>query len=267
MPCSTKKQMNITINKERRLYVIGTGGGFSCFGFDNCYRDAVAMASQMNALRSVNNGLEYVAPTIDEIGTMACYEAYEHLASHFAKHPASKKTWFIPGTASRVKTILEDARKDAYCNANRASILRLFFGDTETGRDSCEENDTVGFIGRSTGTMKVPLLIEPLRSDRGDLSSADGGGQILTNCILRIIEVNTGIELYRHPKYQLPAFTVHVNEAAQAYPIEVGREGQTQARFPGHDEAGEYMAFLQGYRAVRPFRSVTEYNREMREAA
>ncbi len=258
--------MNITINKERRLYVIGTGGGYSCFGFDNCYRDAVAMASQMNALRSVNNGLEYVAPTFAEIGTMACYEAYQQLLSHFARHPASKKTWFIPGTDSRVKTILEDARKDATRNANHASILRLFFGDTETGRDSCEEYDTVGFIGRSNGTMKVPLLIEPLRSDCGDLASADGGGQISTDGILRIIEVNTGIELYRHPKHQLPDFELHVNEATQANPIEVRREGQTQARFPGHEDAGEYMAFLQGYRVVRPFRSVTEYNREMREA-
>jgi hypothetical protein len=258
---------DIKLNAEQRLYVLRCGDGYTCFGFDNCYRDAVAMAERMNALKSVNNGLEYIAPTADMIGTIECYEAYQALGQQFAKHPASKRTWFTPGTPTKVQSMLENARKNRSDNRNQGTILRLFLGDPETGRDWCEEWDVVGFIGRSTGSQKVPLLIEPLWSSYGDLESAEGGGAISTDGILRIIEFNTGNELYRHPKYQLPAFTIHAVEADKTHPIKVKRDNQEQAAFATHEAAGEFMAFMQGYRVSRPFRTRAEYLDEMREAA
>lgn len=257
----------ISLNLTQKLFVIPCGGGYTCFGFDNCYRDAVAMADRMNALKSVNNGLEYLAPTADMIGTIECYEAYQELVQQFAKHPASKRTWFTPGTPTKVQSILENARKDRYGHQDQGTILRLFLGDPVTGRDSCEENDVVGFIGRSTGSQKVPLLIEPLWSRYDVLESAEGGGAISTDRILRIIELITGNDLYRHPKYQVPAFSIHADEADKTHPIKVKRDNQEQAAFSDHETAGEYVAFLQGYRVTRPFRQSSEYFEDRREAA
>jgi hypothetical protein len=37
--------------------------------------------------------------------------------------------------------------------------IRLFYGDTQTGQSWFDEHDVVGRIGRSTGSIKVPLLV------------------------------------------------------------------------------------------------------------
>ena len=57
--------------------------------------------------------------------------------------------------------------------------VRLFLGDPETGRDWGEENDVTGYVGRSTGPSKVPLLLATRRSM--------GGGAILVDCVLRML--------------------------------------------------------------------------------
>ncbi|MFH1740063.1 MAG: hypothetical protein ABIH23_13720, partial [bacterium] len=41
---------------------------------------------------------------------------------------------------------------------DRSTRIRVFYGDTITGRDWMEENDTMGIVGRSSGQIKVPLL-------------------------------------------------------------------------------------------------------------
>ena len=245
------------------MFVISNGGGVSCFGFDNCYRDAVAMAERMNALKSVNNGVEFVAPTTDMIGTIVCYEAYQGLLGHFATHPVSKRTWYTPGTPQKVKSILEDAMKD------KSTVLRVFYGDHETGRDWGEENDTIGYIGRSTGCMKIPLLLEPLR-DGSDLGRACGGGALLDACIVRIINWNTGEEVYRTKNYQFPVYSITeaaAELAVKGYTTSALRDGQCHANFKRHEEALEYVAFMQGFRIARHFRTRAEYNDEMRQAA
>ena len=56
--------------------------------------------------------------------------------------------------------------------------IRVFYGDTETGRDWMEIYDTIGTIGRSCGQNKIPLLIKNSRSY--------GGCAILTDCIVKI---------------------------------------------------------------------------------
>ena len=52
------------------------------------------------------------------------------------------------------------------------------YGDTTTGRSWDEVNDISGRIGRSTGNIKIPLLIHNRRSM--------GGGAILDHCIIGI---------------------------------------------------------------------------------
>ena len=65
------------------------------------------------------------------------------------------------------------------CPTNRIR-LHISLGDTATGLDWLEENDVCGYVGRSMGPIKVPLLIANRRSL--------GGGAILDHCIVRIRE-------------------------------------------------------------------------------
>ena len=51
--------------------------------------------------------------------------------------------------------------------AHGSRRIRLFYGDPETGLDWNEEHDVIGFLGRSIGPIKVPLLLKSWRSDGG----------------------------------------------------------------------------------------------------
>lgn len=76
--------------------------------------------------------------------------------------------------------------------------IRIFYGDTETGRDWMEIYDTIGTIGKSCGQNKIPLLIKNSRSY--------GGGAILTHCIVKIT-IDKEV-VYKHPKYYLPEMEI-----------------------------------------------------------
>src|ERR1039457_5780938 len=56
--------------------------------------------------------------------------------------------------------------------------IRLFYGDIETGKCWNEENDVIGYIGRSTGSIRIPLMIHNKNSS--------GGSGILEHCIIGI---------------------------------------------------------------------------------
>lgn len=100
-----------------------------------------------------------------------------------------------------VNGISFDARTpDNVCNilarhcGGRNQRVRIFLGDTKTGKDWCEVYDTIGYIGRSTGTIKIPLMIPRVDSC--------GGGAILDYCIVKItIDKQT---VYQHPNYHCP---------------------------------------------------------------
>jgi hypothetical protein len=95
-------------------------------------------------------------------------------------------------TPENIVQILESARQ-----TNRSTRLRFCFGDVETGRDWGEVHDTTGYIGRSTGSIKIPLLIATANSS--------GGGGLLDHCLVRIEREERGdkeyTEVYRHPQY------------------------------------------------------------------
>lgn len=121
---------------------------------------------------------------------------------------------------------LEDARINRY-------RLRLFFGDTKTGRDWGEENDTMGRVGRSTGRIKIPLLLRTRRSS--------GGGAILDHCIVKIMRGRRTV--YEMPGYKPPDFRV------------VGKmvfwDAQKSAEFKTEAAARRYVAFMKGERHTK----------------
>lgn len=72
---------------------------------------------------------------------------------------------------------------------------RFHWGNAKTGKDWRDNCDVLGRIGRSTGSIKIPILLYNNRSI--------GGGAILDHCIVKITESRGGRVLYQHPKYHI----------------------------------------------------------------
>lgn len=143
-------------------------------------------------------------------------------------------TAYYIGTDEKVVNILENAR----INHKR---VRFFYGDVKTGRDWMEEYDTIGYIGRSTGKIKVPLLIKTNKSY--------GGGVILDDCIVKIT-IDKKI-VYQHPKYYLPK--INILDAIQSlikdgYKASVFADNKNIANFKKPFQAYQYKKFLEGIR-------------------
>lgn len=133
--------------------------------------------------------------------------------------------------------------------------IRVFYGYTETEADGepgtswDEENDVVGYVGRSTGSVKVPLLVYNKRST--------GGGALLDHCIVAILGQGGGW-LYRHPAFRVRAMTCkwlkagddhfpeYAAEVLRALPEKDG--GEVVARFRSIEKAGRWLAFMTGKR-------------------
>jgi hypothetical protein len=146
-------------------------------------------------------------------------------------------TFYRDSTPRAVIDALEVARM-------RGQRVRLFLGNRETGQDWCEENDVTGYIGRSTGPIRVALLL-PKRTSRG-------GGAILVDSIVRLIVA--GVEVYRHPEYNAPEFQVNAL-AEDEYGLR--KHGYTctvtgtGANFKTAKQAHHYADFMKGLRATR----------------
>jgi len=111
-------------------------------------------------------------------------------------------TTYHDDTPAAVVAILERCR-----TARPRTRIRVCYGETSVpnaGQDWGETCDVAGYVGRSCGPVKIPLLIHNARSI--------GGGGILDHCIVAIRESRGGRELYRHPNYRPP---VAVAAAAQ----------------------------------------------------
>lgn len=140
-------------------------------------------------------------------------------------------------TPDEIIEILEQARK----NGKR---IRLFYGDTKTGLDWCEESDTIGYVGHSTGEIKVPLLL----SRRNSI----GGGAILDHCIVRI--TIDKYDVYRHPNYHLPEFSIDYDKTSfteQPYFVTNKNKNQIVAKFKTEKQAIKWLAFIKGERNLK----------------
>ena len=142
-------------------------------------------------------------------------------------------------TPDEVVAILESARQTR-------TRLHVSLGDTEMGHDWLEENDVYGFVGRSTGTIKIPLLVHNRRSL--------GGPGLLDHCIVRIRTSSGGRILWQHPDYHHGRLEIrHKAEAVtlrdgRVLTVDVLREGEVQAAFENMTKARRYIGKL-GVRA------------------
>jgi hypothetical protein len=210
------------LNTEQHLYVIPCRDGFSCLGFDNARDHANQIAGRLEQ--------PDLAFGHGDHGTLIGYAKYQAAISAWGRSPLTQQTYFDPGTDPKAIRALEDCRK------NRRKV-RLMLGNTVTGQCWLEEHDVIGRIGRSIGTLKVPLLIE---------HGADGGAAILTDCLLRIIDWDSGRDLYRHPVFHIPELSIQRAAEPGKLPWQVLHDGTVVACFADIGKAGAYLAFMCG---------------------
>lgn len=214
--------MNVTLNTEQRLYVIPCGDGYTCLSFDNARSHADQIAARLERPE--------LAFAAGDHGSLDGYAKYLGAIDAWARSPLTRQTYFDPGTDPKAVGALESCRRDG-------RKVRLVLGDTATGRCWLDEHDVVGRIGRSAGTLKVPLLIEP---------GEDGGTAILTNCLLRLIDWGSGRDLYRHPAYRMPGLAIQRAPEPTDRPWQVLHDGTVAACFSDIGKAGGYLAFMCG---------------------
>lgn len=148
----------------------------------------------------------------------------------------------VNGTAYHAETpqavinLLENSRQSG-------TRLRVFYGDTATGRDWLEENDVCGRVGRSTGTIKIPLLIKS--------SLSTGGSALLDNCIVKIM-IGKNV-VYQHPAYNQPKFVLRekLSNGRVAVQTQFGNLREICARFDTQTQAQRYIDFMTGKRMSR----------------
>ncbi len=144
-------------------------------------------------------------------------------------------TFYDLRTSVEVIEVLEKAR------LNRTR-LHISLGDTATGRDWLDEFQCFGFIGRSMGPTKVPLIL-PLRR-------SIGGSSILDHCIVRVRHSAGGCVLYQHPAYHHGKIEVRQKERpivladGRALLLDVLRDNQVQAAFESVAKAMRYVQKL-----------------------
>lgn len=209
----------VTLNPEQRLYVIAFDGGVSCLGFDNARAHADQIAERL--------GRPELAFAASDHAALAGHARYLRALQAWGQSALSRQTYFDPGTPPEVAKVLESCRQ-------AGNKVRLVLGDPMTGESWLDEYDVVGTIGRSTGSLKVPLLVE---------DGEDGGGAILTACVLCVIDWKSGRTRYRHPAYQAPELGIRPTDDA-AHPWAVLHRDQEVARFRDIGKAGAYLAFM-----------------------
>jgi len=134
--------------------------------------------------------------------------------------------FFTEGTSEQVKQIISNHV------GNRNERLRVYYGDATTGKSWHEENDICGYIGRSTGTRKIPLLIANNRSI--------GGDSILCDCIVKIVRISDKRVLYVHPTFNNGLFVV------DGYRVTI--DGLTHANCKSEQSAQRLADFMNGKR-------------------
>lgn len=228
---------NITINAEQRLFVIKTGDGYTTHGFDRLFEQASQLLSALAKKIKGSLGVDVIE---SEKGTLKQYDIYKQLLKIAENYELG--TWYKAATPTKVKTILEQYRKSG-------ETLRVFYGDKVTGRDWMEENDTIGTIGRSTGILKIPLIV-PLNDF--------GGPSLLDDCVVRIIDVASNKEIYRQPNYHQEAMVIVPTEKAdlivgEDLPFGVDIGESLHARFNTYNEAAAWISFMSGISQYNPF--------------
>lgn len=138
-------------------------------------------------------------------------------------------------TPDEVIRVLENARQ----NRTRLHISLGHTDGPKDGLDWLEEFESHGYIGRSMGPIKVPLLVANRRSL--------GGGALLDHCIVRIRQSAGGRVLYQHPAYHFGTMEIHIKAESvtlsdgRVLTVDVLRDGELHAAFENVAQARRWV--------------------------
>ena len=167
----------------------------------------------------------------DEKGTAMDIQIKE---SYGKRYKVYNGTWYCFDTPDRVIQILDNAMK----NHER---IRVFYGDADTGCDWMEIYDTIGYVSRSCGSVKIPLLIKNSRSI--------GSTGILDGSIVKI--TIDKVVVYQQSNYRLP--NMEIREASDSlkaigYNYSTFADGKNDLNCKTMKQAENHVAFLKGER-------------------
>lgn len=151
------------------------------------------------------------------------------------KYKIVSGTYYDVRTPIKVIKVLENARQ------NRTR-LHVSLGDSESGKDWLEENDVHGFIGRSTGSIKIPLLVHNRKSH--------GGPGLLDHCIVRIRTSSGGRILWQNDKYSHGKLEIRQKSKpvslsdGRKLTVDVLRDGEIHASFESIEQARRWAVKL-----------------------
>ena len=118
--------------------------------------------------------------------------------------------------------------------------IRVFYGDKKTGVCWNDEYDTIGKVGKSTGSTKIPLLIHNSRST--------GGGAILDGSIIKIMDVVTKEVLYLYSGAKFTKFSAQWDVINEEVLVTMGDDKIIYGRCKGMRQARNLAAFMNGER-------------------
>lgn len=208
------------IDTEGRLYTLKCGDGYTCLGFD------VAAGRTKQYAAATGTALPDPLP----IGTVEAYALYLDIEQQYISSDYCRThTTFDPNTPPEVQRVLESVRSSGV-------RIRVFYGH-EDGRDWHEENDVQGYVSRTMGPIKAPLLVNNARSS--------GGSCLLTACIVKIIDTKSKRVLYQHSNYQAGTFEIRP-AVDTGYSEGVWIDNQLHAQFKKPGQAARWVRKMRG---------------------
>jgi hypothetical protein len=211
--------MDVVINNDQELFVVSAGRGYSTLGFEFVFKQLKQLVARLNLSIQIRE---------DEKGTIGQYADYQKAVAEAAKANI-KETWFSLETPTVVRRLLEHYRRSG-------KLIRIFYGDVRTGEDWLEENDVVGKVGRSSGTFKIPILLQEGES---------WGVSILDKSIVRLMDVATRKILWEHSTYQSPKLEILATRCGTNNYV-VNLDGGPHASFSSYAKAAQWVAFMAG---------------------
>jgi hypothetical protein len=143
--------------------------------------------------------------------TVSTYPVIELYGKKYKVHNG---TYFDSNTPDELVELIE-----MLIQTNTRVVVNM--GDVKTGKMWLEEFDTIGYIGRTTGKIKSPILVYNSRST--------GGGLLSTENILRVRTTDGKRLMYQHTNF-IPAIVEVVPSDMEEYKFNTIVNGELYGR-------------------------------------
>lgn len=153
------------------------------------------------------------------------------------------------GKENRLKVYdnVDDSLMDILLKARACHFcIRVWYGDSETGKSRNEEYNIIGRVGRTTGRIKIPILINNSRSLEGST--------FFVGSVIRIDDIEDKRSLWQLPNFHVEDMKVYEIFGYENYKYQVAKlsedsgKWEVQASFKTEKQACDWIAFMRGER-------------------